>query len=296
MAKRGLGKGLQALIPSVPSLEGKGDRGQGEVVELKVESINPNRYQPRKEFDDAKLEELANSIKQHGIVQPVVVRPLGNGNYELVAGERRWRACCKLGMKTIPAIIKEMSDREATEAALIENVQREDLNPLEEAWAYRTLIEEFKLTQEEVARRVGKSRSFIANTLRLLSLPCSVQDMVSEGLLTAGHARALLAVEDSAVQEELANRVVAKGLSVRETEALVRKFKEQQTEKGEGRDSNRGARLDPVYRDIAERLESFLGTRVKIKQRGEQGKIEIDFYSQEDLGRIVELILPQEEF
>jgi len=226
MAKRGLGKGLGALIPT--DLDVMAELTQAEetvpndnkIVEIKIDLIEPNKYQPRKVFQQEALEELAKSIKEHGLVQPIVVRKAGD-KFELVAGERRWRAAKLAGLEKIPALIKDFNLQETTEIALIENIQREDLNPLEEASAYQLLLDEFKLTQEELAKKVGKSRPYIANTLRLLSAPTEIQQHVIEGKLTAGHARALLPLPPAG-QIQLAEKIIKENLSVRETEAIVK--------------------------------------------------------------------------
>lgn len=280
MVKRGLGRGLEALIPLAPAVE----TGQ-QVVELPLESIEANSQQPRHQFDQEKLEELAASIREHGVVQPVVVRPLGNGRYQLVAGERRLRACQALGLGSIPALVREMDSREASEVALIENLQREDLNPLEEAEAYRSLMEQYGLTQEEVARRVAKSRAAVANSVRLLSLPAEVQDALRQGRLTAGHARALLGLGDEEAVREAAARVLAGGLSVRQTEALVRR---------QARPARRAApprRQRAEEKDIQDKLQNWLGTRVRIVPGTRGGRIEISYYGDEDLDRLVGLLL-----
>jgi ParB family chromosome partitioning protein len=281
VARRGLGRGLEALIPQV-------EEGQGEIVSVPLDRIEPNPWQPRRQVDEAALEELAASIREHGVVQPIVVSRAGEDRYRLVAGERRWRACRLLGWEAIPAIVRDLSERESMEMALVENLQREDLNPLEEAAAYRVLQDEFGLTQEEIARRVGKSRALVANTLRLLQLPQAVRDLLAAGQLSAGHGRALLAVEDAAEQVRLAQEALGRGLSVREMEELVRKR----------RASGRGARArstgwvePPEWAEAAENLSERLGTRVRIRGgRGGRGRIEIEFYGPGDLERILSVL------
>ncbi|MGI9952440.1 ParB/RepB/Spo0J family partition protein [Moorellaceae bacterium AZ2] len=282
MAKRGLGRGLSALLPE------KVENG-GDIQHLSVDSIVAGRHQPRDDFDQEKLEELAASIRQHGVIQPVVVRPLGNGLYELVAGERRWRACRLAGIKDIPAVVRELSEREMAEVALIENLQREDLNPLEEARAYQSLITQYGLTQEEVAARVGKSRPVIANALRLLQLPLAVQEMLRRGEITAGHARGLLAVEDEDAQVELAARIAREKLSVRQVEELARKFQAKGTKKREAFGKQRiTGQGDWSLAEVEEVLEERLGTLVKVRRLPRGGRIEIYYYSEEELNRLVE--------
>ncbi|ADG83836.1 ParB/RepB/Spo0J family partition protein [Thermincola potens] len=283
MNKKGLGKGLNALIRSNNDFE---DRAG--IVELNISDIVRNAKQPRQEFDQEKLEELAASIRQYGIIQPVIVRRLTNKKYELIAGERRWRAARLAGLDKIPAVIKEVSDREITELALIENIQREDLNPIEEALAYKQLMEEFGLTQEELSKRVGKSRSFIANSVRLLNLPPEAQQMVQTGQLSAGHARALLVIERAIDQANLAKKIVEKNLSVRQIEQLVKKI----TSEGKKKIPRKRRESESlIVKDIEEQMQGKLGTKVRIKHGSKRGMIEIEYYSDDDLQRIVDLIL-----
>ncbi|GFN23101.1 ParB/RepB/Spo0J family partition protein [Thermanaeromonas sp. C210] len=286
MAKRGLGRGLSALLPE-RATDG------GDIQHLSVDAIVAGRHQPRDDFDQEKLEELAASIRQHGVIQPVVVRPRGDGLYELVAGERRWRACRLAGIKEIPAVVRDLSEREMAEVALIENLQREDLNPLEEARAYQSLIVEHGLTQEEVAARVGKSRPVIANALRLLQLPLAVQEMLRRGEITAGHARGLLALEDEGSQVELATRIAQDRLSVRQVEELVKRFqgkgaKRKGASGSRAEGSPRGRDEDWSLTQIEEALEERLGTVVKVRQLPRGGRIEIYYYGEEELNRLVE--------
>lgn len=285
MAKRGLGRGLQALIPEIELTE------KDEIRDVPLEKIRANPAQPRKIFDEAKLAELAESIREHGLIQPLVVRPVAEG-FELVAGERRWRAARMAGLSQVPVVIKELTPVEVMEVSLVENLQREDLNPMEEAMAFRTLIEDFGLTQEQLARRVGRSRSYIANTLRLLSLPAEVQESVSRGTLSAGHAKAILSLTDTAEQVMLAREVIRRNLSVRALEELVAAG--QKARKG-GRKKREDASLSatPEEKDLADRLKRRLGTQVKITRQGGKGKIEIYFYGDEDLSRVIELLLPE---
>jgi ParB family transcriptional regulator, chromosome partitioning protein len=280
---KGLGKGLSALISSAaaPSAESLGeDRG----LRVRVELISPSPYQPRRSFDEVKIEELAASIRNQGVIQPLVVRRKGD-RYELIAGERRWRAAIKAGLTEVPAVIREATDNEALQLALIENLQREDLNPIEEAAGYRRLQEEFHWSQEEMAERVGKSRPAIANALRLLSLPRDVQHEIADGKLAAGQARALLGLPTEAVIVSTCREVIARGLSTRETEKLVRALVS-------GRRRRRATLLDPDLRTLVENMQRALGTRVRLlpKARSNKGKIEIEYYSLPDLERIIQTI------
>lgn len=283
MSKSRLGKGLGALISSTPEIITH-DLGKNNIIELEVKKIKANSFQPRKSFDADKLAELAASIKEHGVVQPIIVRTSGN-KYELVVGERRLRACKQLGLTKIPALIKEYTDEEMTEVALIENIQRHDLNPIEEAYAYKRLMEEFDLTQEEVAQKVGKSRSFIANFLRILQLPDIVLKLVQDEKLTIGHVRPLLALKDKEEQINTAKYIFEKNLSVRETERLIKKLLKPEKKAKEKNSSS------PLIIDLQDQLRSKFGTKVMIKDNGNTGRIEIEFYNQEDLKRIIELII-----
>jgi ParB family chromosome partitioning protein len=279
LSKRGLGRGLEALIP----MEQKSE----EIVrEIEIRKIIANDKQPRKEFDEQKLDELADSMKQHGVLQPIILRKKGS-TYELVAGERRWRAAAKAGIEKIPAIVKELSNADLMEIALIENLQREDLNPMEEAAAYKTLMNDFGLTQEELSKRVAKSRSLIANTVRLLNLDKEIQDLVSQDRLTAGHARALLSIQGSKERLELAKKISEEALSVRQTEQLVKKLSEERKRNK----IKKPKEINPVMLDITEKLQRTLGTRVRIKGSEKRGKIEIEFYSGDELERILEAIV-----
>lgn len=280
--KRGLGRGLDALISSATS-DAPG------VTSVPVGDLEPNPFQPRTEWDAARLEELAASIREHGVIQPLIVtRAVGKKPYQIIAGERRWRAAIAAGLTEVPVIIREITTMEALEIALVENVQRADLNPIEEALAYRQLVGEFGLTQEQVAARVGKSRSAIANTLRLLDAPEQIRDAVVQGVISAGHARALLAVSDRALQLELFRRVVDNGLNVRQTERLVaaatRPVQEQP-------DEPEAPALSPDERAVQQRLQQRLGTRVDLR-RGPRGggSIVIHFYSDEELNGILSRI------
>lgn len=282
MPKRGLGKGLSALIPDTAVAD------TGEVRQLPVDRIRPNPFQPRKHFDEAKLSELAQSIKAHGIVQPLVVRPAGD-QYELVVGQRRLQAAAIAGLDSVPAVVSEVSDMEMVQVALVENLQREDLNPIEEAEAYRRLVEEFGATQEELAETLGRSRPTISNTMRLLNLHPEVQAIVSRGTISMGHARALLGIEELTLQKEACARVVELELSVRETERLVKRVLAtgRIDEKGNGRERTK----DPEIVSLEDRLRHALGTQVRILPGKKKGKIEIEYYGDEDLERILAIVL-----
>ena len=293
MTKKVLGKGLESLIPGV-SL-----KKEQKVVELKLSEIRPNRYQPREKFAKTQMEELISSIREKGVVQPILVRwqppeEAGAGEYELIAGERRLRAAREAGMEEIPAIIKEASDREALEISLLENVQREDLNSMEEAEALQRLMEEFELTQEELARRIGKERSTIANTLRLLKLPREVKQEVREGALSAGHARALLALSNDKDRKRLIPHIKQRRLSVREVEKLVEKIKKSSSAGGKANllaPQAETTEKDPQLRAIESKLCHLFGTQVVIKKaRGQGGWIQLSYYSMEDLERLLEVL------
>jgi ParB family chromosome partitioning protein len=280
MQKQALGKGLGALIPDLSALDDNDRKALG-IHEIELDKIVPNEYQPRKVFDDEKLKELAASIKEQGVIQPVIVHRAGSG-YELIAGERRWRASRLAGLKTIPALVKEATKRELLEMALIENIQREDLNPLEAAEAYKRLQDEFKLTQEDLARRVGKERSTVTNFLRLLGLPKEVKHDLATGALSMGHAKALLSLERVRDQVQAALMIVKKGLSVREAEALASRLKNPPKEKK--------ARLSHELKAVEEKLKKALGTKVSISAKSNGGRIVIEYYSPEELDRILEKI------
>lgn len=290
--KKGLGSkglGLEALIND--KLEDYKEVSQqfkeDSVVELDIDMIEPNRKQPRKHFDENALEELAASLKTYGVIQPVVVRKNGE-YYELIAGERRWRAAKIAGLKAIPVVIKKWEEAEAFEAALVENLQREDLNPLEEAESYQRLQEEFALSQEQIAEKVGKSRSAITNSLRLLQLDPRVRNFVMENKLTGGHARGLLPVSDGDAQFELAEQVIEEGLSVRAVEALVKAY----LQKAEKKPEPKQPVPDADYRRIEDDLKSIFATKVRLKPAGKRkkGRIEIEYYSEEDLDRLLTLM------
>lgn len=257
-----------------------------EVINMKISLVEPNRDQPRKYFDDAAIEELADSVRQFGIIQPLLVQKVDD-YYQIIAGERRWRAAIKAGLKEIPVIVRNFSNQEAVEVALVENIQREDLNPIEEAKAYQRLVSEYNLSQEEVAAKVSKSRSSVTNSMRLLKLDPDVQTMVETGILTEGHARTLLPVPVFEVQRKMASQVVKEGLSVRQTEKMVRDLLRPGQKRTRKEDSSREAMLN----SLSEQLQSALGTKVSIRQSGKnKGKIEIEYYSDEELDRIYEML------
>lgn len=287
MAARGLGKGLDSLIPdTIGETKNKKEEKEKESSEtmVKVTMIEPNRDQPRKNFDEDALMELADSIKQFGLLQPILVQNKDT-HYEIIAGERRWRAAKLAGLKEIPVIIKNLTDQELVEISLIENIQREDLNPIEEAQAYKRLISEFHLKQDEVAERVAKSRTAVTNSMRLLKLCDEVQQMLVNEMLTTGHARALLAIEDPEEQYSVAQKVFDEKMSVRDVEKLVKNL--HKPEKAQKKEENKS--LEIIYQKIEDRLKGTLGRKVSIspKQNG-SGKIEIEFYDHEDLDRLLE--------
>lgn len=277
MTRKALGKGLSALLKDREST------AESDPRELDVDLLEPNRFQPRQAFSEAKLEELAQSIRTHGFIQPIVVRPAGD-RYQIVAGERRWRAAQRLGLSRVPVAIKSISDHDLLEVSLIENIQRENLNPIEEAKAYHRLSQEFGLTQEQVAQRTGKDRSTVTNFLRLLKLPKEIQQMVLEDRLSMGHARALLAMEGASEQRALAEKTVESGWSVRQVEKVISASKAPNQPK-------KTKRVDPNVRAATETLERSLGTRVRIVERGKKGRIEIEYYSQEELQRLYERLV-----
>ena len=284
--KRGLnkGKGLAALINTETTKE-TGAPAEGGVVTVNISKVTPNKNQPRKVFNEDALQDLADNIKQHGIIQPLIVVER-DGFYEIVAGERRWRAATIAGLKEIPIIVKDLTEQEIVELSIIENLQREDLNEIEEAMAYKRLMTEFKLTQDEVAEKVSKSRAAIANSIRLLKLCPDVQQMLMDDMISAGHARALLGIEDPEEQFILAQRVFDEKLSVREIEKIVKNRGKVKTIK-----KKESGQLDAVYKDIENNLKDRLSTKVSVsaKENG-SGKIEIEFYSAEELDRILGLI------
>jgi ParB family chromosome partitioning protein len=276
-----LGKGLGALLPEF------GQAGPRTLQYCGIEEIFPNRSQPRKHFDEAKLQELAESIKEKGILEPLLVRRAEQG-YELIVGERRWRAAQKAGLKEVPVLVKETERREALEISLIENLQREDLNPIEEAEAFKQLIEEFNISQEELSKRVGKDRTTVTNTLRLLKLPLEIRDHLLQNRITSGHARAILSLENKEKQKELCTLIIKRGLSVREAEAIAKRWSEK-PKKSVAPDKKKDD-LEIQLSSLQDAMRKYLGTKVHIWPTGKGGKIEIEYYSNEDLGRIVEAI------
>ena len=291
--KKGLGKGLDSLItdkvnkpvvqsaPSTPKVN--------DAVMMNITKVEPNREQPRKKFDEDALLELSESIKQFGVLQPLLVQERDN-YYEIIAGERRWRAAKLAGVKEVPVIVKKLTEQEIMEISLIENIQREDLNPIEEAQAYKRLLTEFNLKQDEVADRVSKSRTAVTNAMRLLKLNDKVQQMVIDEMLTTGHARALLGIDDQEKQYLVAQRIFDEKLSVRETEKLVKNIQNEKKNTLEG-SKKIDPQLEAVYRGLEEQMKSILGTKVFINPKDEKkGKLEIEYYSQEELDRIIDLI------
>ena len=290
MAQRGLGKGLDSLIPA--SVAGSsGDKKEQKKTEMvvKIAKVEPNRDQPRKNFDEDALQELADSIKQFGLLQPILVQERKD-YYEIIAGERRWRAAKIAGLKEIPVIIRNYSDQEIVEISLIENIQREDLNPIEEAQAYKRLLEEFHLKQDEVAERVSKSRTAVTNSMRLLKLSDGVQQMIIDDMLSTGHARALIPIEDQEMQLQLAQKIFDEKLSVREVEKLVKGILKPEKEKLKKEEKQQT--IQYIYQDIENKLKEKFSRKVEISSKGKNGsgKIEIEFYSNDDLDRLVETL------
>lgn len=291
--KKGLGKGLDSLIPKsgvneINTISKKqiSEKVEKDITSIKVNLIEPNRNQPRKNFDEDALVELADSIKQYGIIQPLVVQKKDD-YYEIIAGERRWRAAKQAGLKEVPVIIKDYSEQEVVEIALIENIQREDLNPIEEAMAYKRLLTEFNLKQDQVAERVSKSRTAVTNSMRLLKLSEEVQQMVIENLISSGHARALLSIDDNKLQIQLATKIMDEKLSVRETEKLIKSILHPKQKKEKEEIENKF-----IYEDIENKIKEIVGTKVKVNHKANgKGKIEIEYYSNAELERIFDLFL-----
>lgn len=280
--KFGLGKGLGALIPEDISEDNALLNG---MQKIDISLIKANNTQPRKSFDEEKIMELSESIKQYGVIQPILITKDEEAHtYTIVAGERRWRAAKLAGIKEIPVIIKELNKKEILEISLIENIQRQDLNPIEEAKAYKNLLEDFKLTQEELSKRVGKSRTAIANCIRLLNLDERVQDYVIDGVLTEGHGRTLLTIEDKELQYKISQMIIDDKLSVRETEKLIKSLnKDKEKQKSD-------KQVNQYYQDIKNKLEELFGTRVFLNSNNDKGKIQIEYYSEEDLQRILDIL------
>lgn len=289
MAARGLGRGLDTLIPAGNKEAEEKTSGGGKETVVKITKVEPNREQPRKNFDEDALQELADSIKQFGLLQPILVQDRGD-YYEIIAGERRWRAAKLAGLKEIPVIIRNYTNQEIVEISLIENIQREDLNPIEEAQAYKRLLTEFNLKQDEVAERVSKSRTAVTNSMRLLKLCDGVQQMIIDDMLSTGHARALIPIEDAEQQLQLAQRIFDEKLSVREVEKLVKSILKPAADKPKKEEIPQS--LQYVYQDIENKLKDKLSRKVAISAKGKNGsgKIEIEFYSNDDFERLIEIL------
>lgn len=277
--KSALGKGLASLIP-----EENLEQDDNVIFKVSINDIKPNEEQPRKYFDPEKIVELAESIKEHGIIQPIVLKKDGS-TYTIIAGERRWRAAKTIGLKEVPAVIMDLSDKQVLEVSLIENIIREDLNPIEEALAYKKLIKDFNLTQEEISKKVSKSRSAIANCMRLLNLDKRVQDYLIDGVISEGHGRAILGIDDNNIQYEVAQKIIDEDLNVRQTEKLIKNFGNNKV-KVEKKNI-----VNPYHRDITSKLEGYFNTKVTLNEKKDnKGKIEIEYYSEDDLQRIIELL------
>ena len=294
--KGGLGKGLDSLITdkvnksTVANTNGITNENKGDSVLVNINKVEPNREQPRKNFDEDALVELSESIKQFGVLQPLLVRDKKD-YYEIIAGERRWRAAKLAGLKQVPVIIKDLTEQEVVEISLIENIQRENLNPIEEAIAYKRLLTEFNLKQDEVAERVSKSRTAVTNSMRLLKLNEKVQQMVIDDMISTGHARALLGIEDPEKQYVTAQKIFDEKLSVRETEKLVKKIQQEKDQPVEKATPKLDPKMEAIYRDLEEKMKGILGTKVSINQKDDKkGKIEIEYYSMDELDRIIDLM------
>lgn len=286
MAKKGLGKGLNSLFNEEDIEEVTSDitkSSEGDIKKVRMSLIEPNKKQPRRHFDEEKITALADSIKEHGLIQPIIITPSDNNMYKIVAGERRWRAAKKANLKEIPAVIRKYSEEQVAEIALIENLQRENLNPIEEAIGYNLLMDEFNLTQELISQRVGKSRSAIANSLRLLSLEDEIQKMLILGTLTSGHARAILSLDDKELRIALSKRIIEDNLNVRQAEALAKQLQKKKPQKK----SSEKTAYDIEIEKIQNTLSSAMGTKVKINHTAKKGKIEIEYYGNEDLERVL---------
>ena len=280
--KFALGKGLSALIPE----EMEEGREKKDNTMISINKIKSDSEQPRKAFDSEKIAELTESIKTHGIIQPLILRKDAEDRYVIVAGERRWRAAKLAGLKEVPAIIMELSDRDILEISLIENIQRQDLNPIEEAFAYKRLLNDFEITQEELSKRIGKSRVVISNTMRLTNLDSRVQQYLIEGIITEGHGKVLLSIDDGQIQYELAQQVIDEKLSVRELERLIKRISEKKNDSVSSVENE----INPYYKDIKNQLQNYFGTKVNILSKRNKGKIEIEYYSEDDLQRILDII------
>lgn len=280
--KFALGKGLGALIPDDDLLESENSNSEA-ILKIDINLIKANEDQPRKYFDEQKIYELSQSIKDHGIIQPLILKKSGE-RYVIIAGERRWRAAKLAGINEVPAILMDLSNRDVMEISLIENIQRQDLNPIEEAKAFYRLIKEFKLTHEELSLRIGKSRTAITNTMRLMNLDERVQQYIIEGIISEGHGRVILSIEDKDIQYNVAQKVIDEGLSVRALEKLIKSLQNEEKDRKEKEP------LNPYYKDITEKLEGLFGTKVIINSKKNKGKIEIEYYSEDDLQRIIDIM------
>lgn len=293
MGKTGLGKGLDALFPSNVNIKTLGDEpdySNESIIEMKINNIEPNINQPRKNFDDDKIDDLAESIKVHGVLQPIIVTKKDD-YYQIIAGERRWRASKKAGLKTIPVIVREYDDKKIREVSLIENLQRQDLNALETAKAIKELMEEHSLTQEEISKTLGKSRSAVANTLRILNLDERVQDLVAKGKISEGHARTLASISSPQKQYKLAMEIINLDLNVREAEQRSKEVKEEAVSKAKTNKKEKSDKLEIIYKDIENRLKKALGTKVSFKPvTKSKGKIIIEYFSGDELERILEVL------
>ena len=283
--KFGLGKGLNALIPEETKVNEETIENKG-VDLIDINLIKSNENQPRKRFDDEKIMELSESIKHNGIIQPIILKK-DKKNYTIVAGERRWRAAKLSGLKEVPAIVMDLTEKQVMEISLIENIQRQDLNSIEEANAYKRLLNEFELTQDELSKRLGKSRTAITNTMRLLNLSEDVQQYLIEGVISEGHGRVLLGIEDEKLQYEIAQKVIDDKISVRELESVVRNLKKS---KDDNKKKKQCEDLSRYYKDVTNKLQNYFGTKVNITNKNNKGKIEIEYYSEDDLQRILDII------
>lgn len=287
--KKGLGKGMGSLFRDEIQETVASDKPGEATLQLKLTQIEPNKKQPRKDFDKEKIDILAESIKEHGLIQPIVVMESKSDRYIIVAGERRWRAAKQAGLREVPVVIRDYTEEEAAEIALIENLQREDLNPVEEAFGYKALMDEFKMTQEEVSRKIGKSRSAIANTIRLLALEEKILDYLKYGELTEGHARAILTLPEGEMRNELTERIIREDLNVRQTESIA-KLMQKRTDKQKSSSKKKSSQYEIELEALCERLSSKFGTKVSFKQGAKKSKIEIEYYGDGDLDRIIKML------
>ncbi len=286
--KKGLGRGMNSLFPEAELFNKEEKAEAGSTLTLKLTQIEPNKKQPRKDFDIEKINLLADSIKEHGLIQPIVVMEQKSGRYTIVAGERRWRAAKQAGLTEVPVVVRTYSPEEAAEIALIENLQREDLNPVEEALGYKSLIDDFKMTQEEVSQKIGKSRSAIANTIRLLALDEKTLDYLKYGEITGGHARAILSLPEGDMREDLCQRIITEDLNVRQAETIARLTLKKSQKKPSSKKKNLAYEIELTA--MGEKLSSKFGTKVNLKPGAKRSKIEIEYYSEDDLERILQLL------